>query len=65
MEDAGAGGGDGGGETSVVGLRGTDDTVGPGGDRDGSDTGSSDGGSGNRKDKETEGAGVVVEEGEA
>ena len=65
MEEAGTGGDDGGGETSVVGLRGTDDTAGPGGDRDNSDTGSTDGGSGNRKDKETEGAGVVVEEGEA
>ena len=54
-----------GGEVGVGGLRGTDGTVELGEDRDGSDAGSSDGGSGNRKDKDTEGVGSVVEEGEA
>ena len=65
MVDAGTGGGDGGGEADVVGLRGTDDTVEPGEDRDDTETGSSEGGSGNRKDRETEGAGSVVEDGDA
>ena len=63
--DSGTGGGDGVGEARVVGLRGRDDTVETGGDRDDTETGSSEGGSVNRKDRETDGAGEVVEEGGA
>ena len=62
--DSVAGGVDGVGDTGV-GDTGVGDTVEVGGDRGGTETGSSDGGSGNRKDKETEGAGEVVEEDEA
>ena len=56
---------DGVGDTGVGGLAGRVDTVEQGGDREDTETGSSEGGSGNRKDRETDGAGVVVEEGEA
>ena len=62
--DSGTCGGDG-GEPGVGGLRGTDGTVELGEDRDDTETGSSEGGSGKRKDRETEGAGSVVEDGDA
>ena len=65
MVDSGTGGGDGVGDTGVGGLAGREDTVELGGDREDTETGSSEGGSENRKDKETDGAGEVVEEGEA
>ena len=62
--DSGTCGGEGGGEPGVGGLRGREDTGDTGGDRDDTETCSSEGGSINRKDKETDGAGVVVEEGD-
>ena len=65
MVDVGTGSGDGVGDAGVGGLTGRDDTVELGGDREETETGSSEGGSENRKDRETDGAGVAVEEGEA
>ena len=63
--DSGTGGGDGVGDTGAGGLAGRVDTVELGGDREDTETDSSEGRSEKRKDKETDGAGVVVEEGEA
>ena len=54
-------GGDDAGETGVGGLRGEEDTGETGGGGDETETDFSEGGSVNRKDKETDGAGVVVE----
>ena len=65
MVDSGTRGGDDAGEAGVEGLRGEDDIGETGGGGDETETGSSEGGSVNRKDKETDGAGVVVEKGEA
>ena len=65
MVDSEAGGVKGVGDTGVGGLAGREDTVELGGDREDIETDSSEGGSENRKDKETDGAGAVVEEGEA
>ena len=65
MVDSEASGVEGVGDTGVGGLAGREDTVELGGDREDTETGSLEGGSENRKDKETDGAGEVVEEGEA
>ena len=53
------------GDAGVDGLAGRDDTVELGGDREETEAGSSEGGVENKKDRETDGAGVVVEEGDA
>ena len=63
--DSETGGGDGVGDAGVDGLTGRGDTVELGGDREETEAGSSEGGAENKKDREIDGAGVVVEEGEA
>ena len=65
MVDSGTRGGDDAGETGEGGLRSEEDTGETGGGGDETETDSLEGGSVNRKDKETDSAGVVVEEGEA
>ena len=64
MVDSGTRGEDGVGDAGGGGLTGREDTVELGGDREDTETGSSEEGSENRKDRKTDGAGVVVDEGE-